>query len=112
MRKENNSSEGDDMEMPHATLLISYCKEMKHPQLLKDILENAAQKKEKVLMHKYPMEIVSSLMKKMRDTIDKINAVPNDKTIIIMVSPIVEKWYFIAPEKKLPRPDVFVSTRK
>ena len=108
MKQDINSEKKINMDLPRATLIIPYCQEMKNPKLLFNILENAAQKKEKVLTLKYSKEIVFSLMKKLRDALKKIKSIPNDKTLTIFISPVVEKSYFISPEKKLPKPDVRV----
>lgn len=108
MKQGINSEKNTDMDLPRATLIIPYCQEMKNPKFLFNILENAAQKKEKLLTAEYSKEIVFSLMKKIRDALKKIKAIPNDKTLTVFVSQFVEKSYFISPEKKLPRPAVLI----
>ena len=103
-----NSEENIDMDIPRATLIVPYCREMKNPKLLVDILENALQKKEKSLTLKYSKEIVISLMKKLRNALMKIKSMPGDKTLTIFVSPVVEKSYYTAPQKELYMPSILV----
>lgn len=107
MKQALNSEKNSNMDsMPRATLIVPYSQEMKNSKLLAAILEAEAQTKEKVLKAKYSKETVATLMKLLRDALSKITSVPNDKTLMVFVSPVMEKSYFIAPEKKLAMPSV------
>lgn len=110
MKQTLNSEKNNNTEsMPRATLIVPYSQEMKNGKLLADILEASAQRKEKVLKAKYTQETVVTLMKLLRDALTKITSVPNDKTLIVFVSPVLEKCYFITPEKKLTMPSVEIQ---
>ena len=102
MKQFINSEENMDTDsMPRATLIVPYEQEMNNPKLLRDILESAVQKKEKVLTLKYSKEIVISLMRKLRDSLMKVKSIPNDKTLTIFVSPVLEKSYYTSLQKKI-----------
>lgn len=111
MKQIMNSEKNINMEsMPRATLILPYNLEMSNPKLLVDILESAVQKKEKELRTKYSIETVDSLIKKLRGALKKIKSIPNDKTLTVFVSPILQKSYFIEPPKKLFMPSVVVKS--
>lgn len=58
------------------------------------ILNTAASKAEKKLMQNYPASQLDPVSKKLRRVIEKMANKSSNKSIAIMVSPLVEKVYY------------------
>ncbi len=81
-------------DVPCIFLLIPFESGFNKKSEFKIILNTAACKAEKELMQKYPASQVEPVAKKLYRVIKEMEYKSNDKSIAIMVSPLVEKVYY------------------
>lgn len=75
-------------------LLIPFESGMDKKEEFQVILNTAASKAVKVLMQNYPASQLEPVSKKLRRVIENMVYKSNNKSIAIMVSPLVEKVYY------------------
>lgn len=81
-------------DVPFIFLLIPFEPRFNKKAEFKIILNTAACKAEKDLMQKYPASQVEPVAKKLYRIIHEMDYKSNNKSIAIMVSPLVEKVYY------------------
>jgi len=82
---------------PCITLIIPYEEKMKNKTYLDVLLGMKADEIEKQLLNDYPVETVSPLIKKLRNTLKTVHYARQGKTIGVFVSPSAEKVYYFSP---------------
>lgn len=81
-------------DVPFIFLLIPFESRMDKKADFEIILNTAARKAEKELMQNYPASQLEPVAKKLHRVIEKMVYKSNNKSIAIMVSPLVEKVYY------------------
>lgn len=96
----------DFKNIPHVSLIIPYCREMKNKTTLVHLLVSAAEKAENKLKKKYSEEEIAPVIKKLHKLIKTVKVSKNEKTLAIFVSPVAEKLYYFSPSniKKIRLP--------
>ncbi len=87
----------DFKKLPHVSILIPFCPDMKNKATLVKLLTSAAEKAEYKLMKKYPEEEVIPVIKKLHKLIKTVKCNKNEKTLAIFVSPVAERYYYFTP---------------
>jgi hypothetical protein len=86
----------DDMpeDLPYVFLMIPFDRKMNTKEGFEIIVNNAAGKMENELLKKYPEDKVKPVINKMYRVIRSIDHGTSNKSIAIIVSPLVEKIYY------------------
>ncbi len=79
---------------PYIFLLIPFEPKMKTRTGFDDVLNAAASKTEKDLLQKYPADHVKPVIEKLYKTIREMDHEAHNKSIVIIVSPLVAKVHY------------------
>ena len=86
---------------PRISLILPFELKMNQEKSLFDLLTLSADKIEKELRVSYSEERTTPVMKKLRHLIAGIHCQPNNQSIAILVSPLMEKVYFFTGTREL-----------
>ena len=81
--------------VPRVSLIIPFEAKMKKQPELFNLLSAPTDKIERDLRKVYPEERALPVIKKLRHLMEGISSVQEGKSIVIFVSPMVEKLYFV-----------------
>ena len=105
------ANEHTDLEnSPHTSLIVPFTEEMRKRGGLLKLLASATDKAGKELMIKYPKDQATLLINQLREAIEEVTAIPNEKTLAIFVSRFAKKIYFFTPTKRIYMPSVLVKS--
>lgn len=110
MKKNKITQKDTEMEgQPRFSLIIPFSPAMRNPKLLLSLLNSAAERAEKDILVKYPKDQASPLINKLRDAIQEVESVPDEKTLAIFVSLSSKKIYYFSPTEREYMPPVLVQ---